>query len=79
MIVRRLPPAHHQKEVSGQHGEATGVQRRHQPGGERQTDETLIHGRFKDQCVRAATRPASSCCDMADVGLLMKVEVPSAR
>ena len=44
-------PAHHQKQVRGQHGEPTRVERRHESGGEGQTDKTLVHS------VSAARRP----------------------
>ena len=37
-------PAHHQKQVRGQHGEPTGVKAGHKSGGEGQTDKTLVHG-----------------------------------
>ena len=37
--------AHHQREVRGQHREATRIERGHQSGGERQPDQILLHSR----------------------------------
>ena len=68
--------AHHEQQVGGQHGKPTRVQRGHQSGGEGQADQTLVH---RSQDLRAETRSESSCCDIAEVGLLTNVELPSAR
>ena len=68
-------PAHHEKQIRGQHGKPTWVQGGQQPGGERQTDQAPVHG----QDASAAIRPDSSCGDIAEVGLLTNVELPSER
>ena len=62
--------------VGGQHGEAARVESGDHAGGERQPDQALIHGRLRRS---ARTRSLSSCCDIAEVRLLTKVDVPSGR
>ena len=72
-------PAYHQNEVGGKHGETAWIQRRYQSGGKRQADQALVHECVRLLDVSAATRPESSCCDIAEVGLFTNVDVPSAR